>query len=597
VPRLFDLVRRFRWWVLVPVLTVVSWLISTGLLHALSAGDAKWDVWRHRAGNPWSWTPFIHPPGYGEFLRTVQNIAASRGTTEIEIALWVAAGCTALLVPLVARGTAIELGKSEWIVGAAALVAISPSFLRPFENYPLASVLTTAAIVAMAAYARSGGVLRWLAIPVLVMLSVELHLNAWFLLGPAMAMLLIFSTGRRWGFALAIALTVGLFLYSTVAPAPGMWGLFDHPHAYFQGSRRFGVFSWSDPNLEWTNPLLFAPLILFLVPAVARRCPRGLGLALALAFYAVITTVLMASGLAIASNRVEAHHYYELIDPALTIVGIWGLATARRVALDAGRHRLQRGLLVVAAVVFGWQAYLAVNGATFLRTVAHSPWMWQDFADTLRLGGGTNPLDGWIVVEIESQNADELLRQVGHIEVILSPKTALLDAEGQPLTEGLLYRSWSIEERMGDPEVLDLVLRRDTGGFIHEWPKAAIAPGLNVGAPFSMQVLGFDQIEGGKVVAVSDVISHLPDPTRKTAAVFMKMTRFESNGPTCGDGEDNDRDGWPDQQDPGCERGTEGREVDGLSTHPCNDGIDNDGDGAIDRADNGCNSGFDSEEL
>jgi hypothetical protein len=150
---------------------------------------------------------------------------------------------------------------------------------------------------------------------------------------------------------------------------------------------------------------------------------------------------------------------------------------------------------------------------------------------------------------------------------------------------------------MGDPEVLDLVLRRDTGGFIHEWPKAAIAPGLNVGAPFSMQVLGFDQIEGGKVVAVSDVISHLPDPTRKTAAVFMKMTRFESNGPTCGDGEDNDRDGWPDQQDPGCERGTEGREVDGLSTHPCNDGIDNDGDGAIDRADNGCNSGFDSEEL
>ncbi len=592
-----SLVRRLRWWVLVPLLTLASWAISVGLLRAFAAGDAKWDVWRHRAGNFWSWTPFIHPPGYGEFLRFVESIAASRGTTEIDVALWMAAGLSAALVPLVAYGAAAELGKSEWIVGAAALVAISPSFLRPFENYPLAVVLTTTSLLTMLAYARAGGFLRWLVIPVLVLASVELHLNCWFILGPAMAMLMLFGKGRRLGFFAAIVITVGVFLYSTIAPPPGMWGLFDHPHAYFQGSRRFGVFHWSDPNFEWTNPLLFAPLVLWCVPAVARREPRGLAMSLALAFYAVVTAVLMASGLAIASNRAEAHHYYELVDPALTLVAVWGLATARRVALDAGRGRIQQAILGAAVVLFGWQAWLAVDGARYLRSVAHSPWLWQEYADVLRLDGGTGTMEGWIVVRTESVDAQELLRSVGHIEVILSPDEPLVDPTGTPYPPGPLVENWSIEERMGDPTIPELVLRRDTGGWVHEWPKSGIAPGRNAGKPFTMQVLGFNEIEGGVVVAESDVLRHEPDPKRLGAAVFMNMTRFESNGPTCGDGNDNDLDGWPDQQDPGCSRGIDGREVDGLSNHPCNDGIDNDGDGKIDSADNGCEDGWDDEGL
>ncbi|GEM_PF-807483 len=595
VDRLIELVRRLRWWVFVPLLTLLSWAVSNGLVQAFAAGDAKWDTWRHRAGLFWSWTPFIHPPGYGEFLRAVETVAASRGTTEIDVSLQLAAVLIALLVPLVAWGTATELGRSAWVVAAAALVAVSPSFLRPFENYPLAVVLTTLCVVAMASYARCGGFLRWLSVPVLVLLSVELHLNCWFLLGPAMAMLFVFSKGRRLGFLVAIAITLGAFMYSTYVPAPGMWALFDHPHAYFQGERRFGVFEWSDPNLEWTNPLLFAPLVLWLVPAVARRNPRGLALALALAFYAVVTTVLMASGLAIASHRAEAHHYYELIDPALTIVGVWGLATARRAALQAGRPRIRRAITGAVALLLGWQAFLAVDGARFLRTVAHSPWLWQEYADVLRLDGGAGTMDGWIVVQTESIDAQELLRQVGHIEVILSPDAPLVDASGAPYPPGPLVENWSIEERMGDPAVPELVLRRDTGGWVHDWPKSGIAPGRNADKAFTMQVLGFNEIEGGVVVAESDVLRHEPDPARPGAPVFMRMTRFESTGPTCGDGNDNDLDGWPDQQDPGCRRGTDGREVDGLSAHPCNDGLDNDGDGKIDRADDGCNDGFDDE--
>ena len=185
--RILTLVRRFRT-ALVSLLMVLSGVLSLRLLQAFEAGDAKWDVWRHRAGEFWSWTPFIHPPGYGEFLRAVQHLAESQGSSEIAVALRLSGVLTALLVPLVAWGLSRELGASGWVVGGAALVAISPSFLRPFENYPLAVLLTTVSILAMLEYAREGGFLRWVPVPLLVLASVELHLNCWFLLGPAMAM-------------------------------------------------------------------------------------------------------------------------------------------------------------------------------------------------------------------------------------------------------------------------------------------------------------------------------------------------------------------------------------------------------------------------
>ena len=76
----------------------------------------------------------------------------------------------------------------------------------------------------------------------------------------------------------------------------------------------------------------------------------------------------------------------------------------------------------------------------------------------------------------------------------------------------------------------------------------------------------------------------------------MRVPRLEANTPNCGDGVDNDGDGWPDLQDPSCARDFGRREVGVLSEFPCNDGIDNDGDGEIDRSDSGCNDGYDSEE-
>lgn len=590
--RALSWIRRLRW-ALVAAATAGTFALSWWLYHARQAGAASWDVWRHRAGDFWSWTPFIHPPGYGEYLRLVERIAEAQGTTAQDIGLQLAAVFTTLLVPLVAWGASRELGKSAWTVVAATLIAVSPSFLRPFEDYPLAALLVTASVVAMMSYAREGGLLRWCAVPVFVLLAVELHLNAWFLLGPAMAMLLLVSPGRRLGFGMAIAASIGVFLYSTVQPPPGLWEQFDHPHAYFQGERRFGELRWSDPNLEWTNPLLFAPLVLWFVPAVMRRNPRGVALALSIAFYAAVTTGLMATGLAIASHRAESHHYYELIDPALTLCAVWALASAWRAA--GSRRRAQKALAVAVAVLLGWQAYSAVDGVGFLQRTAKSPWLWQGYSGILRLDGGRGPMNGWIVVLPESIDAAANLRWVGHVEVVLSPDGPWLDASGSPLPTGNLVDDWWVEERMGDPEVPELVLKIRTAGHVDTWPFFGIAPGKNADEPFSMQILGYDEEEGGEVRLSSDVVRHTPDPDRPGAAVFMRLTRFEPVWDTCGDGEDNDRDGWRDHLDPGCPK-TGGREIDGYSEHPCNDGKDNDGDGAIDRKDDDCRDGRDDEQ-
>ncbi len=63
--------------------------------------------------------------------------------------------------------------------------------------------------------------------------------------------------------------------------------------------------------------------------------------------------------------------------------------------------------------------------------------------------------------------------------------------------------------------------------------------------------------------------------------------------PPCGDGADNDGDGWTDLSDPDCRSGD--RE-EGFGTTACNDGIDNDQDGQTDNQDAGCEDGADDVE-
>jgi hypothetical protein len=67
-------------------------------------------------------------------------------------------------------------------------------------------------------------------------------------------------------------------------------------------------------------------------------------------------------------------------------------------------------------------------------------------------------------------------------------------------------------------------------------------------------------------------------------------------GPACGDGVDNDSDGWTDLDDPGCVDAADDDEA-SVSTLECSDGIDNDADGDVDAADTACADGHDDLEA
>jgi hypothetical protein len=69
---------------------------------------------------------------------------------------------------------------------------------------------------------------------------------------------------------------------------------------------------------------------------------------------------------------------------------------------------------------------------------------------------------------------------------------------------------------------------------------------------------------------------------------------WDTGGPDCEDGLDNDGDGWTDGDDPDCLEGT--REIE-YSWTACNDGRDNDGDGLVDSDDGDCRDGVDNNEA
>jgi len=78
-------------------------------------------------------------------------------------------------------------------------------------------------------------------------------------------------------------------------------------------------------------------------------------------------------------------------------------------------------------------------------------------------------------------------------------------------------------------------------------------------------------------------------------AVLAAATSCGGRG-DCGDGSDNDADGFIDGDDPGCEFNGDAEAPDPVFS-ACGDAVDNDGDGAIDLDDPGCDSPADEEEY
>ena len=347
------------------------WWLAWGLPLALIAGaldllffdlyrrqEVWWKSWEHAAGADWHWVPFIHPPLFTQYMRAFEGWSARTGWYEGELLMVLGAALTPLVVLLCARLCADGEGSGRWIGLGCLLLAVSPAGLRPFEQYPLACLLLTAALAALLLWVRRGGVIGWLAAFALTLCTVEFHLSSWFVLLPLLVLLWCVEPERRRGLA---ALTFGvlvLFLLST--QDLGLFGntladVFEQP-----GVRNRDIFSersWSNPTLEFSNPLLYLPLLLWLAPSVRAREPRGLPITIAVAVYVIVHVLLMQQGLAIHAQAPEPHHYFEMIDPLVTAASVWALASAW--LAWPGRAGRTGVVLVGAAAVAGQLGFLA----------------------------------------------------------------------------------------------------------------------------------------------------------------------------------------------------------------------------------------------
>lgn len=339
-------------------MTRAGWLLAMGwmsLVGILALGTMAHGIglgWEFLSGTMWgepllqypdkhlTWSPYIHPPLYAEFLIVVWRLADYFDTDpQYYIYLY-----SAVL------GGGLVFGSALWlrhhlsaVVGllAAVLLATSPSALRPYEEYPLMKGLVLAVGLLAVGFVRNGGLPWGVPLVLLGLAAAELHLSAWFVIGPIFAGVFFTLPGRRREIAIASVAVIGLFLATTY---PGLYEVLadgpDRPPDWITPSWRETI------SLEWTNPWLFAPLVLWLHPAVRAAAPGVHVLAFGAVGYTVITLGLQVAGLAIGGGGGEdAHHYFELIDGVLVVAAAGGLGAA---AVAFPRARWGLSLAVIA---------------------------------------------------------------------------------------------------------------------------------------------------------------------------------------------------------------------------------------------------------
>lgn len=326
--------------------------LNLALYRAYLAHHVWWKSWEHPAGEAWRWVPFIHSPFFTQYMRHFEAWSARTGTPEGEL-LMLAHAAMVPLVVLLAVGLAGDgPAKGRWLGLGALLIAVTPTSFRPFEQYPLAVVVSTAALAALLVYARRGGFGAWAVALGLAFAAAEFHLSMWFILLPLAVGLGFACPDRRRGMGFVALLSL-LACWASMQPgifANSVMDVLSEP-----GVRRreiFDVPDWNNPTLEYLNPMVLAALALFALPAVRRLEPRGLPVAIAMAVYTVVHVLLMQQGLALHAQAPEPHHYFELVDPMAIAVAVWALAAAHEAYPDKHRFVLAGAALVVGGHVF-----------------------------------------------------------------------------------------------------------------------------------------------------------------------------------------------------------------------------------------------------
>ena len=318
---------RLRWllWALPPAIFAGGW--GAHLAQGLADGRVRWKAWEHPLPAPWTWSGFIHPPLFGEHQRLVERWSTSHDLPSDQTLAWIAAALAPLVV-LLAAGVAHRAGRSSaWAGYAALLMALSPTGLRPFEQYHAARLILAAALAAVLGYALRGG--RWRAAGAFLacLLATQFHLSSWFVLGPLLVLLLHPHPERRRGLAaICVALLVSFWLLAQPGGlyANALVDVFDQPDV--RSGNIFSRASFLNPTFELSNRWLFLPLLLCLLPPAWRAERRGVALAASTGIFVAVHVLLQRRGYALHAQAPTPHHYFELIEIAAVVGVTWLLS-------------------------------------------------------------------------------------------------------------------------------------------------------------------------------------------------------------------------------------------------------------------------------
>lgn len=303
-----------RWpaWAVGPAVFAGAWGVLLALRYR--SGGAKWKTWEHPVPGGWSWSGFIHPPFFSIHQETLERWARPLDLTAGELLAFVAPGLAVLVVLLTAWCVGREArqeasGSPAWAGLAAAFLAWSPTGLRPYEQYPASRFAVALAVALVLHYALRGGLLRALAAFVACALALQVHLSAWFVLGPLLVLLTVPLPKRRRGLGL-VTLALLLTFWASIGPNPlyqnELLDVLQQPDV--ANKTIFTRPSFLNPTFELSNRWLFYPLVLWLVPGLRRIEPRGLPLAVATGLFVAVHLGLQRRGLVLHAQAPEPHH-------------------------------------------------------------------------------------------------------------------------------------------------------------------------------------------------------------------------------------------------------------------------------------------------
>ena len=321
------------------------------------------ELWVH-GPKPWgAWTRYIHPPGYSLFMNLTDLSASRFGGSEQAVfhqIFWQGLFFKCAVMLLITWALT-RWKNAGWGLFGAALYAVSPNTLRPFEQYPLATLLSAFAVVALVEWGlRPGRGTRTLAI-VAVLGAVLLHLSVWFVVAGMVAALFFSMPGRRKEIALVAAAMTGIFMLTTY---PGLYTVLEAGNSITH-EHEVGFMA-----IEWTNPALLAAALLVFIPSLWReRLPVVLGFGV-LSFTGV-TLVLQYVQLADGKPYPYGLHYFELLEPAMVFAAVWALASLR----ERARGSLRWGVLALCGGLLLSQllSFVSCQAALFLDV----HWFWK----------------------------------------------------------------------------------------------------------------------------------------------------------------------------------------------------------------------------